>query len=64
MRRCTVSVVGKDGERHSLEADANSLFDAAYKAVEQWGMLGGFFRCRQISKCGAEINADVLNRAM
>jgi hypothetical protein len=35
-------MVGKDGKRHSLEADANSLFNAAYKAVEQWGMLSCF----------------------
>jgi hypothetical protein len=42
MRRCTVSIIGKDGDTHSFETDANSLFDAAYKAIESWGMLGWF----------------------
>ena len=29
MRRCTVSIRGKDGELHSKTVDATSLFDAA-----------------------------------
>jgi hypothetical protein len=26
----------RDGQRHTSETDANSLFDAAYKAQQQW----------------------------
>jgi hypothetical protein len=42
VRRCLVSITGKDGERHSIEADAISLFDAAYKAKQQWTMFWWF----------------------
>ena len=30
VRSPTVLTIGKDGERHSIEAEAISLFDAAY----------------------------------
>jgi hypothetical protein len=42
MRRCIVSVSGTDGARHTVETDAMSLFDAAYKAREQWALLSWF----------------------
>jgi hypothetical protein len=39
MRHCIVSIAGKNGERHTIETDAISLFDAAHKAQQQWAML-------------------------
>ena len=42
VRRCLVSVIGKDGERHSIDTDGISLFDAAYKAKQQWAMFWWF----------------------
>jgi hypothetical protein len=42
MRHCIVSMTGKDGERHTVETDAISLFDAAYKAQQQWARLWWF----------------------
>jgi hypothetical protein len=42
VRRCLVSVVGKDGERYDIEVEAISLFDAAYKAREQWATYWWF----------------------
>jgi hypothetical protein len=44
MRRCTVSMTGTDGRRHSIETDALSLFDAAYNAQQQWAKLSWFDR--------------------
>jgi hypothetical protein len=35
-------VAGKDGERQSIQADAISLFDAVYKAKQQWAMYWWF----------------------
>jgi hypothetical protein len=35
------SVAGKDGELHSIEADAISLFDATYKANSNGLCCGG-----------------------
>jgi hypothetical protein len=42
MRHCVVSIAGKEGERHTVETDAISLFDAAYKAQQQWALLSWF----------------------
>ena len=42
MRRCVVSIDGTDGQRYSMETDAISLFDAAYKARQQWAVLWWF----------------------
>ena len=42
MRRCTVFMTGTDGQRHSIETDALSLFDAAYNAQQQWARLSWF----------------------
>jgi len=42
MRRCTVSTTGTDGQRHSIETDALSLFDAAFNARQQWARLSWF----------------------
>ena len=42
MRRCTVSMTGTDGRRHSIETDALSLFDAAYNAQQEWAKLSWF----------------------
>jgi hypothetical protein len=42
VRRCLVSVIRKDGERHSIETDGINLFDAAYKAKQQWAMFWWF----------------------
>jgi hypothetical protein len=39
MRRCSVSVVGKDGEIHSKDLDATSLFDAADTVIRDWNRL-------------------------
>ena len=36
MRRCTVSVIGKDGEEHALPTEPSSLIYAAYFGVEAW----------------------------
>jgi hypothetical protein len=33
MRRCVVSMKGKDNQLHSLETDATSLFAAVYEGV-------------------------------
>lgn len=38
-RHCAVTMVGKDGQLHSIETDADGLFDAAYKAVHSWALL-------------------------
>jgi hypothetical protein len=42
MRRCTVSMTGTDGQRHSNETDALSLFDAAFNAQQQWAKFSWF----------------------
>jgi hypothetical protein len=39
MRRCTVSIVGKDGQTHTSEVDATSLFDAAETVMRDWNRL-------------------------
>jgi hypothetical protein len=39
MRRCIVSIRGKDGETHTKEVDATSLFDAADTVMHDWNRL-------------------------
>jgi hypothetical protein len=39
VRRCTVSIRGKDGELHSKTVDATSLFDAADEIIRDWNRL-------------------------
>jgi len=34
--------MGTDGQLHSIETDAISLFDAAYKARQQWAVCSWF----------------------
>jgi len=41
-RRCKVSFVGKDLERHSTEVDAESLFDAVEKGARAFSLLWFF----------------------
>jgi hypothetical protein len=43
VRLCLVSVIGKDGERRNIETEAISLFDAAYKAKQQWATFWWFW---------------------
>lgn len=38
-RHCTVSIKGEDDQLHSVETDAESLFEAAYAGVQQWAKL-------------------------
>ena len=45
MRPCVVSIFGQDGQRHSLETKADSLFAAAYAGLEQWAKLWWLFGC-------------------
>jgi hypothetical protein len=42
MRRCRVSMMGKDHQRHTTEIDALSLFDAAYQAHQEWAKFWWF----------------------
>lgn len=42
VRHCVVSITGKDSQRYSVKVDAISLFDAAYKARQQWAVLWWF----------------------
>jgi hypothetical protein len=42
MRHCTVSTTSQDGQVHSIETDAASLFEAAHDAVHQWAPLWWF----------------------
>jgi hypothetical protein len=42
VRRCIVSIGGKDNQDHSIETDAESLFGAAYAGVQVWSMLWWF----------------------
>jgi hypothetical protein len=40
MRDCTVSVTSpQDGQTHTVEVTASSLFDAAAQAMRSWSML-------------------------
>ena len=39
MTDCTVSVVGGDGQTHTVEVQASSLFDAVDQAAQQWARL-------------------------
>jgi hypothetical protein len=39
MRRCIVSMTGRDSQEHQLETDATSLFDAAYAGIDKWCRL-------------------------
>lgn len=39
MRRCTASVFGKDGDTHTKQVDATSLFDAADTVIRDWNRL-------------------------
>jgi hypothetical protein len=39
VRRCTVSIRGKDGELHCKTVDATSLFDAADEVIRDWNRL-------------------------
>lgn len=39
VRRCTVSIRGKDGELHTKTVDATSLFDAADEVIRDWNRL-------------------------
>jgi hypothetical protein len=34
-----VSVLGKDGQTHTREVDATSLFDAAHTVIQEWNRL-------------------------
>jgi hypothetical protein len=42
MERCTVSIVGGDGQTHQVEVAAASLFDAVNQAMEQRARLWWF----------------------
>ncbi len=33
---------GKDGERHTIELEAASLFEAGYRAVQRWALFWWF----------------------
>jgi hypothetical protein len=39
MKNCTVSILGKDGETHTLNTTAASLFDAAQQAERESSRL-------------------------
>jgi hypothetical protein len=39
MKRCTVSMVGQDGQIQTIEVEASSVFDAAAQATRCWSML-------------------------
>ena len=39
MMFCTVSVIGRDRQTHTLEVHATSLFDAVDQAMQQWALL-------------------------
>jgi hypothetical protein len=38
-RHCVVTMVGKDGQLHAVETEADSLFAAAHKAIHSWALL-------------------------
>ena len=42
VRRCIVSIRGKDNQEHSIETEAESLFGAAYAGVQVWSKLWWF----------------------
>jgi hypothetical protein len=39
MRRCVVSMTGKDNHIHSIEVEAESLFAAAHEGIHEWSRL-------------------------
>jgi len=55
MKRCTVSVIGGDGEPHQVAVNAASLFDAVDQAIHQWSRLWWF-------NAGAVAEVQVGNR--
>jgi len=53
MRDCTVSVTNPDGETHTLEVTAASLYDAAAQAMEAWARMSWWDPDRTLDvKCG------------
>jgi hypothetical protein len=42
MERCTVSIIGGEGEAYQVEVTASSLFDAVDQAMQQWARLWWF----------------------
>jgi hypothetical protein len=42
MKRCIVSMRGKDGQVHTFETDADSLFQAATAGIECWAQFWWF----------------------
>jgi hypothetical protein len=39
MKDCTVSIIGRDGQAHTLEVETSSVFDAVDQAVQSWSKL-------------------------
>jgi hypothetical protein len=44
VKHCSVSIVGEDGQHHTLTLEAKSLFDAAASGLHQWAQYWWFDR--------------------
>lgn len=42
VRQCVVSIRGTDGQEHSIDTEAESLFGAAYAGVHEWAKMWWF----------------------